>query len=222
MNYNIFLIKLLLLSNFNLLSAAISPNHQLVLAAAIGGDFQTVQDFCINPNETVGKKSALYATVKHNRSDIAYLLLERGAEVDPSILIRAVTTCNRPLTLAVLEKSQFVFFHRGEKKALKNAALKAGDAAIIRLLAQRNLIHLDKKQPQKKIVASLETEPVESNAENLECAICLEPLSMQTNNIDKKFFHCIHGSNHFHLKCVKKSIEQTNTKCPLCRSGLKA
>jgi hypothetical protein len=220
MNYNIFLIKLLLLSNFNLLSAAISPNHQLVLAAAGAGDLPALKRFCINPNQTTEENSALSVALKYNRRNTAEWLLENGAQVGGHEIIRAAKTGNRRLMLLVLSYIDHLLrLPRSAKEALTDAALKAGDPVILTLLAQRNLIHLDKKQPQKKVAASLETAPVESNAENLECAICLEPLSIKTG--PQKFFRCDHGSNHFHLNCIKKSIKQTNKKCPLCRSGLK-
>jgi hypothetical protein len=110
---------------------------------------------------------------------------------------------------------------RGERETLKNVALKAGDPIILMLLAQKNLIHLDKKQPQKKVPQSIETPPVESDTENLECAICLESLNFDTSTQNKYFFRCDHGLDCFHLQCVKESIKQTSKKCPLCRSGLK-
>lgn len=221
MNYNTVLIKLLLLSNLNCLVASIIPaHHQLALTAAGAGDLETLQLFCIDPNQTTKNNSALFAALKYNRSNTAAWLLENGAQVGGPEIIRATKTGNRPLTLAVLSNiDPLLRLPRSAKEALTNAALKAGDPVILTLLAQRNLIHLDKKQPQKKVAASLETAPVESNAENLECPICLEPLSIKTG--PQKFFWCDHGSNHFHLNCIKKSIKKTNKKCPLCRSGLK-
>lgn len=220
MNYNIFLIKLLLLSNFNLLSAAFPPNHQLVLAAAEAGDVETLEIFWADPNQTTGKNSVLVAALKYNRGNTARWLLENGARVGGPEIIRAAKTGNRPLMLLVLSYTDHVLrLPRNEKKALRDAALKAGDPVILTLLAQRKLIHLDKKQPQEKVAASLENAPVESNAEDLECAICLESLSMETG--PQKFFWCDHGSNHFHSRCVRKSIKKTSKRCPLCRSGLR-
>lgn len=223
MNYNIVLIKLLLLSNLNCLVAAIIPaHHQLALAAAGAGDLETLQLFCIDPNQTTKNNSALFAALKYNRCNTAAWLLERGAQVSGPEIIRAAKTGNRPLTLLVLRNiNPLLRLPRGEKEALKNAALKAGDPVILTLLAQRNLIDLYKKQPQKKVATSLETAPVESNAENLECPICLESLNLNTSTKNKYFFRCNHGLDCFHLQCVKESIKKTNKRCPLCRAGLK-
>ncbi|NBP00240.1 MAG: E3 ubiquitin-protein ligase [Proteobacteria bacterium] len=223
MNRNYLVIKLLFLSNFNLLSAAISPGHQLVLAAAATGDIQTVRSFCLDPNETAGKQSALYAALKHNRRDIAYWLLHCGATVGADELTRAVQTANRPLTLEVFRHlPDSLRLRRLEKRVLKEAALKAGDPVIIGLLANRNLIHvdlLDKKPAQKKAVPLGKESTPKRNTEDLECVICLCPLKAPTQ--DKLFFNCNHGLEYFHRHCIKQAIKKTNKSCPLCRARFK-
>jgi hypothetical protein len=223
MNRNYLVIKLLFLSNFNLLSAAISPDHQLVLAA-VTGDIQTVRSFCLDPNETAGQQSALYAALKGNKPHTAYWLLEHDATVGADELTRAVQTANRRLTLEVFRHlPDSLRLRRLEKRMLKEAALKAGDPVIIALLANRNLIHvdlLDKKPAQKKAVPLVKESAPKRNTEDLECVICFCPLEAPTE--DKLFFNCNHGLEYFHRHCIKKAIKikQTNKSCPLCRAQL--
>lgn len=154
MNYNIVLIKLLLLSSLNCLVAAIIPaHHQLALAAAGAGDLPALEQFCADPNQTTGTNSALFAALKYNRCNTAAWLLERGAQVSGPEIIRAARTGNRPLMLLVLSYiNPLLRLQRDEKEALKNAALKANDPVIFMLLAQNKLINLYKKQPQKKLL----------------------------------------------------------------------